>query len=262
MKTTFADIVHATIKAQHDVVRSATSTMFFVSPDSSGQALVKAAKDVQPTLVVALDYLFWFGYGDLPNDEARLALLERGLKSLEAFECPVLVGDFPDMSLALEVKDSPIVTLTKSQVPAPASLESLNRRVRAWAAQDPRRMVVRVAELMRRLRADEEFALRRNTWFRGSLPFLLQKDRLHTTLQGSIALWIHALDELVRGQPGIPDGAFLWDAQEIWRVVYNSKEAERQALAQQKIDKLRKEREPPPEPPPPPPGTVLKKPPG
>jgi hypothetical protein len=140
--------------------------------------------------------------------------------------------------------------LTKTQVPPPESLEALNRRVRAWAAKDPRRMVVRVADLMRKLRADEEFALRRNTWYRGSLAFLLQKDRLHTTLQGSIALWIHALDELVRAQPGIPETAFVWDAQEIWRAVYNAKEAERNALAEQKIEKLRQERKPPPEPPP------------
>ncbi len=258
VKTTFADIVSATLKGAHAPVRSTTNAMFFAAPDAAGVGLLKTAADVEPTLVVAIDYLFWFGYGDLPNDEARLALLDRGLKSLETFQCPVLVGDFPDMSLALDVKDNPMPLLSKAQVPAPETIEKLNRRVRAWAVENPRRIVVKVSELVRRLRANEEFALRRNTWFQGSLEFLLQRDRLHPTLQGSIALWIHALDELVRAEPAIPESAFLWDAKEIWRAVYNSKEAERQALAQQKLDKLIRERAPPPEPPPPPPGTIKK----
>lgn len=258
VRTTFADIVHATLKPAHASVRSAANSMFFLTPDAAGASLIKTAVDVEPTLVVAIDYLFWFGYGELPNDDARLALLERGLKSLEAFQCPVLVGDFPDMSTALDVKDNPMPLLSKAQVPAPETLEKLNRRVRAWATEKPQRIVVKVSEMMRRLRANEEFALRRNTWFQGSLEFLLQKDRLHPTLQGSIALWILALDELVRAEPSIPESAFLWDAKQIWRAVYNSKEAERQALAQQKIDKLKQERQPPPEPPPPPSSTLKK----
>lgn len=259
VKTTLADIVAATLKPEHEPVRSLANPLFFYSPETTGPGMVKVAHGGDPTLVVAIDYLFWFGYGEIPQDADRLALLERGLKSLEIFSCPILVGDFPDMSLAVDAQAAAGAVLAKTQVPSPASLEKLNQRLRAWAAKDARRIVVPVSELMRRLRADEEFALRRNTWFRGSLRFLLQKDKLHTTLEGSIAVWLHALDELVRAQPDVPASAFEWDAKAIWRAVYASKEAERQAIAEKKLEQLRQERRPPPEPPPPAGGETKRK---
>ena len=82
---------------------------FFFNPLLVGQQQIETASQASPTLVVALDFLFWHGYGrrNLSGEEipegaagraARLALLEQGLLRLEELDCPILLGDFPDVS--------------------------------------------------------------------------------------------------------------------------------------------------------------------
>ena len=88
----------ASLEAEHEPVRAAASEMFFLNPLSSGPQLLERALEAEPTLVVALDYLFWFGYGTidaqggpLESEEERAALLEKGLASLDELELPSFV---------------------------------------------------------------------------------------------------------------------------------------------------------------------------
>lgn len=240
-RTTFAEVVDAALALEHKPVRSSADALMFLDPDKSARTLVESAKAADPTLVVAIDYLFWFGYGEAASDDARLQKLERGLKSLEGFRCPVLVGDFADMSLALQVDPKTVVVpLAPQQVPAPAALVKLNERLTQWAADKPNVVIAPCAELMKQLRADEEIRVRGNTWHKGSLEFLLQKDRLHTTLEGSIAMWICAADRLVKLKPEIPASAFEWRAREIYKRVYGRKQSEREQQAEKRIEELKK----------------------
>ncbi|MFN0242869.1 MAG: hypothetical protein ACKVWV_08275 [Planctomycetota bacterium] len=241
VRTTFADVVDAAMLVEHQPVQVRADPLMFLDVDASARRLVEDAKVTKPTLVVAIDYLFWFGYGEAASDDARLAKLERGLKSLEGFECPLLVGDFADMSLALEVDPQTVmVALAPQQVPSPASLERLNARLTQWAAERPNVVIAPCADVMKRLRADEEVRARGNIWHKGSLEFLLQKDRLHTTLEGSIAMWICAADRLVKLRPEIPSSAFEWRSREIYKRVYGVKEPARKRQVEQRIEELKK----------------------
>jgi hypothetical protein len=189
--------LEASLAAEHEPVRAAASEMFFLSPLSSGPQLLERALEAEPTLVVALDYLFWFGYGTidargspLESEEERLALLEKGLASLAELECPLVVGDFPDMSAAVGKM------LLPEQMPEPATLERLSRRVRAWAAEREATLVLPLAELVRALGSEEELRIGRHAFPAGSR--LLQPDQLHPTPEGMAAVAQLVADELVK----------------------------------------------------------------
>jgi hypothetical protein len=138
---------------------------------------------------VAVDFLFWFGYGTinaegkpLASEDERLALLERGLELLEDFECPIVVGDFPDMS------DSIGLMLLESQVPEEATLERLNARLRAWAAERKNVAVLPLAHGVETLRSGEAFTLGKLSYPEQSTERLLQSDHLHPTLEGLVLI--------------------------------------------------------------------------
>lgn len=261
-RTVLADVVEAALKSGHDPVLNKASGFFFMDPAKAGREEVEGARAKNPTLVVGLDYLFWFGYGrvrvdkvdkadqsesadtDDKNkkaDQIRLARFESGLVLLEGFTCPVLVGDLPDMSQALE-GESPLTRgplLRRDQIPAPAMLAQLNQRLTAWAEQRTNVIVVPIAKLLARLHAQEEITLRGNVWRDEAAKELFQKDLLHPTLQGSVAVWLFAQDCLVRAEPVFPAEAFEWNADAIGKKVYAAKEPERAA----KLEKARQEKE-------------------
>jgi hypothetical protein len=117
-------VIEAGLIAKHSPVLNASDEMTFIDTLGSSKSAAKALAKDDPTLVVALDYLFWFGYGATwGGEKERLSALEMGLKSLEGLECPILLGDFPDMSSATKVKH-PI--LPAQAVPDPATLAKLN----------------------------------------------------------------------------------------------------------------------------------------
>jgi hypothetical protein len=146
--------------------------------------------------VVAIDFLFWFGYGtmdakggEIDNEAERLALLEHGLGLLEDFECPLVLGDFPDMSAAVGKM------LLPAQMPAKSTLPLLSKRVREWAAEREHVRVLAIAEVVQQLGSDGETRIGRHAFPAGTE--LLQPDQLHPTLEGLAGVAQLVCDELI-----------------------------------------------------------------
>jgi hypothetical protein len=240
-RTVLADIVEATLKAKHDPVASPASGYFFMDPVKSGNDEIAKVKAMNPTLIVGLDFLFWYGYGFVPNESQRIERFDQGLALLEPFACPMLLGDLPDMSQALNGKSQmtggPL--LQKQQVPSPESLNQMNERLTAWAAKHPNVVVVPLARLLARMHAGEELTLRGRALPKESAQDLFQKDLLHPTLHGSVTTWLFSLDALVHAQPAFPADAFEWDPAAIAKKVYDAKEPERKAKAEKKKERER-----------------------
>lgn len=177
-----ADVVQQTLAAQTPPAASGGNLLFFANPAGVGGRLAKAAAATDPTLVVAIDFPFWFGYGDIasPDESLRLKRLDEGLALLDQFKCPLVIGDFPDMSEAVGKM------ITKRQMPSPAMLVKLNERVRAWANERPRVALFPLDELVTKLRSGAAITIGSHTWPAGT--DLLQSDRLHPTVEGMIAL--------------------------------------------------------------------------
>lgn len=195
---TFVDVFQASLRMPPErPVLGLGDMLFFTSPRSIGEDQIGAALDQEPTLVVAIDFLFWFGYGStdakggaIIDESQRLELLEQGLELLAELECPLVLGDFPDMSAAVGTM------LGREQMPALSTLPLLSRRVREWAAGRPATIVLALSELVTKLGSKEEIQIGRHTFAAGT-P-LLQGDHLHPTLQGLIAMAQLTCDELVR----------------------------------------------------------------
>src|SRR6266705_2377773 len=85
----------AAITVPHSPVESLASSLFFMNPEAFAPVQVAAATNARPTLVVGLDFLFWFCYGDGSTDAERAQRFEGGLKLLDQLHCPLVVGDIP-----------------------------------------------------------------------------------------------------------------------------------------------------------------------
>lgn len=131
------------------------------APERLVEKMVLRAIACEPTLVVAIDLLFWFVYGPHPD---RLAMLERGLKLLERLPCPVAVGTIP------AIPPTVIEGLPQVMRPTPGELQQANERITAWVAECSRRILVPFAEIA---------ALH---------PTRRQVDDLHTDIHGLDAL--------------------------------------------------------------------------
>lgn len=212
-KIDLSTIVEASLTTKHEPLSNQASATFFMDPAGTAQNTVDALSEYKPTLVVALDYLFWFGYG-LKKEEQRVPDLERALASLAKFECPILLGDLPDMSLASQTPD-PIFgrpMLQKTMLPSADTLKKLNAKITEFASAHANVVLVPLADLTSKLLADSEIKLRGNSYPKGSIDKLMQGDRLHTTLEGTCAAWVVAVDAWMAKSKEVPASAFELDA--------------------------------------------------
>jgi hypothetical protein len=188
-----ADVVSVVLGSDAGTVTSHTDTLFFATPMKVGSQEVRDAIATDPTIVIAVDFLFWYGYGERDasgerhaQDDvlSRMALLEKGIAAIERFEVPVLVGDLPDVSEAAAVE--PISLLKSTQVPSMQALQAMNFRIHAWAANDPNITLVPLADTVDRMVRNVPLRLNSFDWDGDNR--LLQFDRLHPTPWGLVAL--------------------------------------------------------------------------
>jgi hypothetical protein len=218
-KLRLTDVFEAALPTSSELTHAATG-MFFMNPERNGQRMADRALAAKPTLVIAVDFLFWHGYGALGSQARRLALLETGLAHLDRFDCPIVVGDFPDCHAALEgvgPLGGPIIA--PSQVPARATLDALNARLQAWLEANPRATLVPLSTFVAKVHAGEPFEVAGQRFEGDELGDLLQRDLLHPTVDGTIALAHLALERLVAARPELAEAAIEWQPQVIREAV-------------------------------------------
>lgn len=184
-----AHVVESAIKVEHEKVRHDADAMSFTNPMKFGTEQVNRTVAVKPSLVIAVDFLFWHGYGlTLPSDTKRqetlrrLAMLDRGLKLLEKIDAPIIVGDFPDASPAIGLM------VAREQVPDEKMLAALNARLREWAKGRKNVTVFPLAAMVEQIRTGKPFKAAGNDYPGGSERTLVQLDRLHPTGEGLVLM--------------------------------------------------------------------------
>lgn len=204
--------VDAALLAAHEPVRNLASAMFFMQPEGQGQSQSERALKSDPSLLVALDFLFWFCYGDGATDKERLDRFEKGLKFLEPFHCPIIVGDLPDASAAVERM------LTPDEIPSPTALAAANRRLKQWAAARKQTVVIPLSAFMRNAMANKPLTVHGHTLAEGKTRVLLQDDKLHPSAAGCAVLALAIFDSFLSSQPALPATDIRWDAKEVYRL--------------------------------------------
>lgn len=194
--------VEATLNLPHDPVVTHANAFFFTKPAEILQEQLKAAANAQPSLVVALDSLFWFCYGELGSEQERLDRFEAGLRLLETLTVPVIVGDIPDASGAVGK------ILGKKQMPDLTTIAKCNERLMSWVADRKNVRVFPLAKVMSAASANEELKLATSSWGQGQSRSLLQRDGLHPSTPGLAALTLELLSlaTSLAEQP-LPDSA-------------------------------------------------------
>ncbi len=211
-KLKLADIVSASLNVPHQPVVNQATQSFFMDPTGTAAATMSELATEKPTLVVAIDYLFWFGYG-VKKEEQRVPALEAALASLAKLECPILLGDLPDMTLASRTND-PVFgrpMLQKTMLPSADTLKQLNEKIAAFAKEHKNVVIVPLADLTTKLQSDAEVSVHGNKWPKGSIDKLMQGDRLHTTLEGTCAVWVVAVDAWLAKSKDLPAATFELD---------------------------------------------------
>jgi hypothetical protein len=208
----------AAITAPHSLT-NLSSALVFMSPEAFEPVQVNNALKMKPTLVIAVDFMFWYCYGNGPEAE-RAQKFEQGLKLLEQFPCPLVVGDVPDASSATNTG-----IIGPEQVPSEATRRAVNQRLRTWAAAHTNVTVVPLAEFMHTVMANEAVKLRDETLPAGKTRTLMQNDQLHPTPKGATVLTLAILEALISRQPGFNAGDVCWDRKIVFQKGYAAAQA-------------------------------------
>jgi hypothetical protein len=201
----------AALLAPHEPARNLANAMFFMLPDDMGHTQIRQALTNNPTLVVGIDFLFWFCYGHGETDHDRLDHFEKGLKLLESVDCPLIVGDIPDASAAVYRMLSP------REMPSSKARAAANRRLKEWAAQRKQVTVVPLAEFMRLVSANKALTVHGCAFASGTTRSLLQPDRLHPSQRGCAVLADSILDAFMTTHPGLDAADVVWDPEKVLR---------------------------------------------
>jgi hypothetical protein len=201
----------AAMIAHHEPLRNLANAMFFMLPDDMGHTQIRQALTNNPTLIVGIDFLFWFCYGHGETDQDREGHFEKGLKLLESVECPLIVGDIPDASAAVNRM------LSLREIPSPKARAAANRRLKEWASQHKKVTVVPLDDFMRVVTANKALAVHGYALANGTTRALLQQDRLHPNQRGCAVLAISILDAFLATQPGLDASLVRWDPDEVLR---------------------------------------------
>jgi hypothetical protein len=217
LKCRLSYYVDAALIAPHEPVRNLANALLFMMPEGAGRMQIDQALKEQPTLVLGVDFLFWFCYGPGRTDAERLQRFENGLKLLEKIPCPLVVGDIPDASYAT---NSGIIS--PDQVPTPAARAAANQRLKEWAATHPQVVIVPLADFMRTVMADRALTIHGRTLPAGKSRAILQDDQLHPNPSGAATLVLGVLDALTSQQPRFSTNDIRWNPADVFRIGYEA----------------------------------------
>ena len=205
--------VEAALLAPHEPVTNLASALFFLQPEAAGRSQIDLALKLKPTLVVGVDFPFWFCYGDVRTNEGRVQRFEKGLRLLENIPCRLVLGDIPDASAAANG------ILSASQIPSIEVMVAANRRLKEWAAARPQVVVFPLASFMRAAMANQALTVHGNILPAGETRMLLQDDKLHPSASGCAALAVAVLDVVQSKEPAPSTAGVRWDPKEVFRQV-------------------------------------------
>ena len=196
--------VDAAVVAPREPVLNLAHAMFFLQPELTGRTQMTRALKEQPSLLLGVDFLFWFCYGKGTNDNDRLLRFEEGLKLLEPVTCPLVLGDIPDASAAVNIM------LRPDQIPSTNAMAAANARLNSWAAPRSNVCLVPLSQFIRAASRNESITVHGLTLPAGKTRMLLQADNLHPSPSGTAAIALAVLGEL-RVKQRFPESDVRWD---------------------------------------------------
>lgn len=150
------------------------------NPVALGKKQIDLAKRKKADLIVAIDFPFWFAYGQIRGEEraARFALQDKCFEYLKSLDVPVIIGDLPEM------KGAVVRMLKPWYIPKPPLLMELDARLKKFADENPKITQVSFAKLVKQMKVGGLELPLADGLLKTAPYALLQPDRLHATRLG------------------------------------------------------------------------------
>lgn len=191
---TFAQAIDACIVETHGQTKLLADQAMVFDPNGSLRQQVAQARGLMPTVVFAVDGLFWSAYAPADSAAERSKRMEAALGLLESVPetVPLVVGDLPDMRGVVGAALGPQSLVSE------AERGTLNQAIRRWADAHPRVVLLPLERLVEEARAGTSMDLGR-MWLEGrDAGRLFASDGLHLTSDGQVALATLALSSLAQ----------------------------------------------------------------
>lgn len=187
------------LKVAHGPILNLGSNWTFIAAEPTGKRQIEKAREADPTVVFAIDYLFWYlsaeprfrgrGYREM----SRLEFFEVGLAHLATLKCPVVVGNIPD------AKSSVGKVLSEESYAGTEMIAKANERLAEWIAERPNFALLDLHYFHKQVSTNQEVSVLDEVTPKGQTRDLfLQSDQLHPTLAGASMIAKVALDVLRR----------------------------------------------------------------
>jgi hypothetical protein len=186
-----APAVDACIAITHGKTKSLAEGAMAFSPVESLSRQVRIANAMKPTVVFAIDALFWTAYGPADSDDERVKRLKSCCDVLSSIEVPLVVGNLPDM------RGSVAKLLGDAAAPSEVERANLNRHIREWATTRSNVILLDLSQLVDDVRGGGTVPLGVAELSRQETSRIVAADGLHLTSDGEVALATLALSSLV-----------------------------------------------------------------
>jgi hypothetical protein len=193
-------VYEATVPGWHSSPLFLADAGFYTRAKEAQVEQIDAALAQSPSILIAIDYLFWSVYAWRDTamkpdavEQDRHDALEKALAQLDRFSGPIIVGDIPDMRAATGRM------LSERNVPPPNQLGAFNERIHDWAAHRSTSgtvVVIPTSDLARAIEAHTALTTACETFPPEQAATLLQPDHLHPTTKGLTVLLREGLAEL------------------------------------------------------------------
>ncbi|MEI6878158.1 MAG: hypothetical protein WCL33_03865 [Planctomycetota bacterium] len=203
-----SDVLRYAATSQRVIMHHYSSGFFFANPGPTGQGEIYRALKIKPTLVLGLDFLFWYVYGTVTADGKpmttgadRFSNLELGLEQLDRIVSagiPLVIADIADMHDAIGKM------LSENQVPDIDTIEKVNARIMEWVKARPLVKIMPLAQILETLKKGGSIDLAGKSWNPAELGALLQDDQLHPTFAGTVVIAAGLIDLAKSNDPSTP----------------------------------------------------------
>jgi len=178
------------LKLPESKISNFSNRFCFIYPLGISQKQLNDAKKLKPTVLFAVDQLFWHLYGDFASQKQRLITFKAALQKLDPITCPLVIGNIPD------AKHSIGKMLSPRQVPELETIQQANKILQEWVKKRKNTAIIDLSSFMKQSIANEEIKLTSITYPKGTTKQFLQSDLLHPTPAGVAALSLAVIDAL------------------------------------------------------------------
>lgn len=237
IKMNLSDVLRYAATPNRVIMHHYSSGFFFANPGPTGKGKIDRALKIKPTLVLGMDFLFWYVYGTVTAEGKpmttgadRLSNLQLGLDQLDRIVnagIPLVIADIANMHDAIGKM------LSENQVPDLDTIEKANAQIMEWVKARPLVKIMPLSQILETLKRGGAIDLAGKSWNPAELGELLQNDQLHPTFAGTVVLAAGLIDLARTNDPSTPP-PFDFDPKLIRERVLEKAAAKKEAKAESK----------------------------